>query len=80
MKVLAKAHEIRLLGARKNLSIREIAKGTGVTTQQFGKVLTRTSELRPRARRALMTLLHAKFDDLFEVIAGSELERRHAAS
>jgi chemotaxis response regulator CheB len=68
MRILAKPQQIRYFSARKNLADYEVAQQVGMTRQQFGQVLIGASSMRPAARRRLLRLLGAEFDDVFEIV------------
>jgi hypothetical protein len=68
MVVLIKPMQLRFFAAAKNLGVKDLAEGVGVTPEHFGKVLARGHELRPKARRALLRLLRVSFDEVFEIV------------
>jgi len=68
MRVVLNPDSLRVLAARRNRTLEEIARGARVHPNHFSKLMSGECSPSAKTRRALLATLRVSFEDLFIIV------------
>jgi DNA-binding Xre family transcriptional regulator len=71
-KIAVKSHRVLELVARRNETVEDLARAIGMHPRHLQRVLGGLGSPQPSTRRKLCKALGCRFDDIFEIVSGSE--------